>query len=211
MPKRSGSPVLEAPELPDVKWFERGGAFSLEDAPVFDPAPLNGAQRRGDQCVTCSRKWPRPQVPVGRIPDGTGVRACTDCAPGIVAELHRVMVRRVLRQALDRVEHYAPQVLPALIAAAPSRQGPRPMVAAAAVLVARHIAATEDLAAQLAWQMNGCDHELPVPITQWEHAEAWLTTWAVTGPPAAEIREVLAHLLDESPAVDLESAGGGLK
>lgn len=186
MPKRSGSPVLE-PGLPDVKWFERGtAALDGQHAAVFDPAPLNGAQRRGDQCVTCSRRWPRPQVPVGRVPDGTEVRACADCGPSIIAELHHEMVQRVLQQALDRVEHYAPAVLPALAAAAPSQDTPPPMVVHAAVLVARHVADTE-LAAHM--------YPLPDPIAGWGTARAWLEAWAATEPPPAVIREVLVHVL----------------
>lgn len=198
---------MAPPGLPDVKWVECGGALGLEDAPVFDPAPLTGAQRSGDQCVTCWKTWPRPEVPVGRMPDGTTVRACKECAPLIQVDLQRVLVQRVLRRALDLVGDYAPQVLPALLTAAPSPHGPRPMVVGAAVAVARHIQQTEDLAAQLSWQMGGGDHALPERITLWEHAEAWLTAWAVTGPPAAEIREVLRHLLNEPPAA--RPQGGG--
>ncbi|RSN58258.1 hypothetical protein DMH08_22900 [Actinomadura sp. WAC 06369] len=49
--------------------------------PTFDPAPLSTAQRLGDACVVCGKRWPRPRVRVGRLPDSTGVFACDDCAP----------------------------------------------------------------------------------------------------------------------------------
>ncbi|MBE1534817.1 hypothetical protein [Actinomadura algeriensis] len=51
------------------------------DDPTFDPAPLNTAQRMGDACLVCGKRWPRPRVRVGRLPDSTGVFACDDCAP----------------------------------------------------------------------------------------------------------------------------------
>ncbi|OLT38629.1 hypothetical protein BJF79_26475 [Actinomadura sp. CNU-125] len=51
------------------------------DDPTFDPAPLNTAQRSGDACIGCGKRWPRPRVRVGRLPDSTGVFACDDCAP----------------------------------------------------------------------------------------------------------------------------------
>ncbi|TDC57360.1 hypothetical protein E1281_05155 [Actinomadura sp. KC345] len=49
--------------------------------PIVDPGGLNAAQRLGDACVVCRKKWPRPRVRVGRLPDSTGVFACDDCAP----------------------------------------------------------------------------------------------------------------------------------
>jgi hypothetical protein len=48
---------------------------------TFDPAALTIAQRHGSACVVCHKKWPRPRVRVGRVPCGTGVLACDDCAP----------------------------------------------------------------------------------------------------------------------------------
>ncbi|GAA2457067.1 hypothetical protein GCM10010191_90830 [Actinomadura vinacea] len=47
----------------------------------FDPDALSAAQRQGDACVVCHKKWPRPRVRVGRLPNGQGVFACDDCAP----------------------------------------------------------------------------------------------------------------------------------
>jgi hypothetical protein len=51
------------------------------DEPIVDPGGLSTAQRLGDACVVCRKKWPRPRVLVGRLPDSTGVFACDDCAP----------------------------------------------------------------------------------------------------------------------------------
>ena len=49
--------------------------------PTLDPGTLSPAQRLGEACVVCRKKWPRPRVRVGRLPDSTGVFACDDCAP----------------------------------------------------------------------------------------------------------------------------------
>ncbi|MFC4050964.1 hypothetical protein ACFOY4_14840 [Actinomadura syzygii] len=51
------------------------------DEPTMDPRGLSTAQRFGEACVVCRRKWPRPRVRVGRLPDSTGVFACEECAP----------------------------------------------------------------------------------------------------------------------------------
>nr|WP_121435326.1 hypothetical protein [Actinomadura pelletieri] len=51
------------------------------DEPTVDPGGLSPAQRLGDACVVCRKRWPRPRVRVGRLPDSTGVFACDDCAP----------------------------------------------------------------------------------------------------------------------------------
>ena len=49
--------------------------------PTVDPGGLTAAQRLGDACVVCRKRWPRPRVRVGRLPDSTGVFACDECAP----------------------------------------------------------------------------------------------------------------------------------
>ncbi|MFG1999421.1 hypothetical protein ACGFNU_09785 [Spirillospora sp. NPDC048911] len=49
----------------------------------FDPGALSAAQRDGDACVVCHKKWPRPHVRVGSLPNGPGVFACADCAPAL--------------------------------------------------------------------------------------------------------------------------------
>lgn len=54
-------------------------------AVVWEPAALTAAQRCGDECVACGKRWPRPRVPVGRFPDGTCVWACWECAPVLAA------------------------------------------------------------------------------------------------------------------------------
>nr|WP_084265524.1 hypothetical protein [Actinomadura macra] len=51
------------------------------DEPTVDPDALTDAQRTGDACVVCRKKWPRPRIRVGRLPDASGVFACDDCAP----------------------------------------------------------------------------------------------------------------------------------
>lgn len=48
---------------------------------MFDPGALSAAQRDGDACVVCHKKWPRPRVRVGCLPNGSGAFACADCAP----------------------------------------------------------------------------------------------------------------------------------
>ncbi|MFC0041181.1 hypothetical protein [Actinomadura rayongensis] len=48
--------------------------------PGFDPAGLDAAQRHGDACVVCRKRWPRPRVRVGHVPGGGGVFACDECA-----------------------------------------------------------------------------------------------------------------------------------
>lgn len=47
---------------------------------TFDPEELTLAQCDGDACVVCHRRWPRPRVRVGRLPDNRIVHACDDCA-----------------------------------------------------------------------------------------------------------------------------------
>lgn len=49
--------------------------------PIVDQGGLSTAQRLGDACVVCRKKWPRPRIRVGRLPDSSGVFACDDCAP----------------------------------------------------------------------------------------------------------------------------------
>jgi hypothetical protein len=49
--------------------------------PTVDPGGLTEAQLLGDACVVCRKKWPRPRVRVGRLPDSSGVFACDECAP----------------------------------------------------------------------------------------------------------------------------------
>ncbi|MGI8336468.1 hypothetical protein ACRYCC_41560 [Actinomadura scrupuli] len=50
---------------------------------TFDPGALSAAQRAGDACVVCHKKWPRPRVRIGRLPAGSGVFVCADCAPAL--------------------------------------------------------------------------------------------------------------------------------
>lgn len=47
---------------------------------VWDSAALTEAQRTGASCVSCDKRWPRPHVHVGVLPDGGQVLACPECA-----------------------------------------------------------------------------------------------------------------------------------
>jgi len=49
-------------------------------AVLLDPAPLSAAQRAGHACAVCEKRWPRPTVRLGDLPDGAPVLACADCA-----------------------------------------------------------------------------------------------------------------------------------
>ncbi|MCT9933941.1 hypothetical protein N5079_27390 [Planotetraspora sp. A-T 1434] len=51
---------------------------------TFDPAGLTITQRDGDACVVCHKKWPRPRIKVGVLPDNTPVHACDDCAEALM-------------------------------------------------------------------------------------------------------------------------------
>ncbi|GLW08406.1 hypothetical protein Misp01_35360 [Microtetraspora sp. NBRC 13810] len=50
---------------------------------TFDPEGLTGAQRDGDACVVCHKKWPRPRIRVGTLPNRARVFACPDCAEAL--------------------------------------------------------------------------------------------------------------------------------
>ncbi|GAA5054728.1 Fe-S-cluster-containing hydrogenase component 2 [Thermocatellispora tengchongensis] len=50
---------------------------------TFDPEGLTWAQRDGEACVVCHKKWPRPRIRVGRLPDSATVLACPDCAEAL--------------------------------------------------------------------------------------------------------------------------------
>ncbi|MEV5898214.1 hypothetical protein B0I32_10215 [Nonomuraea fuscirosea] len=51
---------------------------------TFDPEGLSAAQRDGDACVVCHKRWPRPRVRVGCLPDDSAVLACGDCAEALL-------------------------------------------------------------------------------------------------------------------------------
>lgn len=51
---------------------------------TFDPEGLTTAQRDGDACVVCHKRWPRPRVRVGRLPDDSAVLACADCSEALL-------------------------------------------------------------------------------------------------------------------------------
>ncbi|MCC5578705.1 hypothetical protein IMZ11_24050 [Microtetraspora sp. AC03309] len=62
-------------------WDPKGAARPV---PTFDPAGLTATQLDGDACVVCHKKWPRPRVLVGRLPDDAPVHACDDCAEALL-------------------------------------------------------------------------------------------------------------------------------
>lgn len=79
-----------------------GEAMNRQGPPagiVMDPDGLTVEQRRGNACVACQRRWPRPRHPIGALPDATPVYACDDCAPA----LHRAL-RETAALAADRAE-----------------------------------------------------------------------------------------------------------
>ncbi|MEU0519712.1 hypothetical protein [Streptosporangium sp. NPDC006007] len=53
---------------------------------TFDPEGLTPAQREGDACVACHKKWPRPRARVGRLPDDGPLFACPECADALIRE-----------------------------------------------------------------------------------------------------------------------------
>ncbi|MEV0590834.1 hypothetical protein [Nonomuraea cavernae] len=63
-----------------MNWSPTGTA---QDMVTFDPDDLSSAQREGEACVVCHKRWPRPRVRVGRLPDHSAVLACGDCAEAL--------------------------------------------------------------------------------------------------------------------------------
>ncbi|MER7506260.1 hypothetical protein [Nonomuraea pusilla] len=61
-----------------------GSTRTARSAVTFDPEGLTWAQREGDACVVCHKRWPRPRVRVGRLPDDCAVLACADCADALL-------------------------------------------------------------------------------------------------------------------------------
>ncbi|MQY02225.1 hypothetical protein [Actinomadura macrotermitis] len=51
---------------------------------LVDPSGLSAAQKAGRACVVCGKRWPSPQVRIGRAAKGGPLYACTDDAPLIV-------------------------------------------------------------------------------------------------------------------------------
>jgi hypothetical protein len=64
-----------------MNWGPTGTA---QDMVTFDPDGLSCAQLEGDACVVCHKRWPRPRVRVGRLPDDAAVLACADCAEALI-------------------------------------------------------------------------------------------------------------------------------
>nr|WP_283139028.1 hypothetical protein [Rhizohabitans arisaemae] len=57
---------------------------------TFDPEGLSRAQRAGRACAVCRKRWPRPRVEVGFLPDGRPVYVCEDCANAIILDLEEI-------------------------------------------------------------------------------------------------------------------------
>ncbi|MEU6743880.1 hypothetical protein [Streptosporangium sandarakinum] len=72
----------------------RGG----QDAMTFDPEGLTRTQREGDACVVCHKKWPRPRIRIGRLPDEAALFACPECADALLQD-PRENVRPLPRRA----------------------------------------------------------------------------------------------------------------
>lgn len=49
--------------------------------PTISPEGLSRAQRNGEACVVCDKRWPRPERRIGRFPDGRPAMTCPECAP----------------------------------------------------------------------------------------------------------------------------------
>ena len=50
-----------------------------EAGQLIDPAGLTAAQRAGEACVSCHKKWPRPTALAGHLADGQPLYRCDDC------------------------------------------------------------------------------------------------------------------------------------
>ncbi len=61
-----------------------GPIRTARDMLTFDPEGMSAAQRQGDACVVCHKRWPRPRVRVGRFPDDMTALACADCAEALL-------------------------------------------------------------------------------------------------------------------------------
>ncbi|MEV6862208.1 hypothetical protein AB0M44_14570 [Streptosporangium subroseum] len=53
---------------------------------TFDPEGLSRTQCEGDACVACHKKWPRPRIRIGRLPDDRALFACPECADALLPE-----------------------------------------------------------------------------------------------------------------------------
>ncbi|GIH98839.1 hypothetical protein Pta02_08480 [Planobispora takensis] len=53
---------------------------------MFDPEGLTRAQCDGDACVACHKRWPRPRIRIGRLPNEAILFACPECADALVPE-----------------------------------------------------------------------------------------------------------------------------
>ncbi|WP_260317345.1 hypothetical protein [Streptosporangium becharense] len=64
---------------------------------TFDPEGLTRTQREGDACVACHKKWPRPRIRIGRLPDDAALYACPECADALLPQQENIrpLPRRV--------------------------------------------------------------------------------------------------------------------
>ncbi|MFC4059271.1 hypothetical protein ACFOWE_13270 [Planomonospora corallina] len=53
---------------------------------TFDPEGLTPAQCEGDACVACHKRWPRPRIRIGRLPNDAILFACPECAEALLPQ-----------------------------------------------------------------------------------------------------------------------------
>jgi hypothetical protein len=61
-----------------------GPTRTAPDMLTFDAEGMSQAQREGEACVVCNKRWPRPRVRVGRFPDDMTAMSCADCAEAML-------------------------------------------------------------------------------------------------------------------------------
>ena len=65
--------------------------------PLLDAAGLTAAQRAGEACVSCHKKWPRPSVPAAHLADGRVLYRCDDCIL-LIQPADEMALRRLFRR-----------------------------------------------------------------------------------------------------------------
>src|SRR6266542_4948985 len=59
--------------------LDAGATREAAQRRMIDPVGLTAAQRSGRACVSCRKRWPRPSVLAGHLPDGAPLYVCDDC------------------------------------------------------------------------------------------------------------------------------------
>ncbi|MFC6885322.1 MULTISPECIES: hypothetical protein [Actinomadura] len=172
---------------PRVAWMDSA-------ALVFDASGMSGAQRMGEACALCAKRYPAPRVIIGEFAAGERARACEECGPAVLASAATELAVGVLTRAAELYALTQPDVFGAVLAAAPLPHGRHreplgdgcrscSVMTAAAVAVARHLQATEPPVGAAS---------LPPVIEDLDGAHAWLVAWAAEAPPVPVVAEVLA-------------------